>query len=84
MEQADFGAAGPNGDPVICANGKELRLPRELLVGPPSYDPSSGEPPPPNPEEEMVGRCGEGENPHRNARLVPISEDPLRGGRAGG
>ena len=74
MEQDDFAVAAPNGGIVVCANGKELRLPKELVMRPPPpYDPSSGEPPPPNPTEEMVWRCGTGDDPDRHPRLVPTS-----------
>lgn len=74
--QADFGVAGPDGQTVICKNGKELRVPKGLL---------NKLPPPPSQrskadkadEGEKVWRCGEGKDPHRNPKLVDKKDDPL-------
>jgi len=70
---ADFGVAGPDGSPVVCANGKELKVKKDKLFGAPA-NPSRR---PSAPDDEYVWRCGTGANPHLNARLVPRSQDPL-------
>ena len=74
---ASFEVAGPDGNPVVCANGQRLRVVTSELFGPP---------PPPNVlrvqqrtgKEDLVWRCGKGANPHLDPRLVPESQDPLR------
>lgn len=73
---ATFGVDGPDGKPVICANGKELRVPKKLVFGKPTHDPSKMKPPKAD-KRDKVWRCGTGANPHLNARLVPASDDPL-------
>ncbi|HUQ22223.1 MAG TPA: hypothetical protein VM049_04340 [Gaiellaceae bacterium] len=70
---AELAVAGPDGKPVVCANGKELKVKKSELLGPP---PSSGRPVEPQPGD-FVWRCGTGKNPHLHARLVPESLDPL-------
>jgi hypothetical protein len=76
---AAFEVAGPDGQSIVCANGRRLKVPKSQLFGPPSLTPdrlmlqrSS--------KEELVWRCGTGPNPDVNARLVPVSQDPLRTG----
>lgn len=78
-EQATFGVAGPDGRPVICANGEELRVSRDELLAKPTHDPTKVKPVTGrgSGNEEKVWRCGTGANPHLNPRLVPASEDPL-------
>lgn len=71
---AEFGVAGPDGAPVVCANGKELKVKKEKLLGPP---PQPSRQATATDDEEYVWRCGTGEKPHLNARLVPESQDPL-------
>jgi hypothetical protein len=76
---AYFEVAGPDGKPVVCANGLRLRVRGASLFAPP-----------PDPEllagqqraggEELVWRCGKGASPHLSPRLVPVSQDPLRAG----
>lgn len=62
-----FGVDGPDGKPIICANGKELRVPKGLVERPPL---------PPNAQGRSQGeygwRCGTGAAPERNPRLVPL------------
>ena len=70
---AEFGVAGHEGTPVVCANGKELKVKKEKLLAPPPNPSKQAT----APDEEYVWRCGTGENPHLNARLVPDSRDPL-------
>jgi hypothetical protein len=75
-----FGVAGPNGEPLICANGKELRVPAASVLGPPKLNPTAAAKQgllAPKRGEEKFWRCGTGATPHLNARLVPASEDPL-------
>jgi hypothetical protein len=77
---ATIGVAGPDGQPVVCANGKELRVPLSSLLGPPNVTPASAARQAlltPKRGEDRVWRCGTGASPDRNARLVPMSEDPL-------
>src|SRR5918995_6203692 len=67
---AFFEVAGPDGRPVVCANGRRLRVAKSELFGPP---------PPPSVlrvrqrsgKGDLVWRCGSGENPHLDPRLVP-------------
>jgi hypothetical protein len=76
---ASFEVAGPDGEAVVCANGKRLRVKKADLVGPPPAPPSAvaGRR---DPGQDLVWRCGRGADPHLNARLVPESEDPLGSG----
>ena len=71
---SEFAVAGPDGKPVVCANGKQLKVKKADLFGPP--------PPTRRPVEtefgDLVWRCGMGKNPHLDARLVPESQDPLK------
>lgn len=71
--------SGPDGEIVVCSNGRRLKVQKELLFGPPSATPTelrarraavTG--------KDFVWRCGSGANPHLNARLVPQAQDPLR------
>jgi hypothetical protein len=73
---SELAVAGPDGKPVVCANGRQLRVTKADLFGPPPRSPrvvgtSAG---------DLVWRCGSGKNPHLHPRLVPESEDPLRQG----
>ncbi len=79
VEQATFGVAGPDGRPVVCANGKELRVSRDELFAKPTHDPTKVKPviDRGSANEEEVWRCGTGANPHLNPRLIPASKDPL-------
>lgn len=70
---AEFGVSGPDGTPVVCANGKELKVKKEKLLGPPPHPSKQAT----APDQDYVWRCGTGANPHLNARLVPQSQDPL-------
>jgi hypothetical protein len=82
---AGIGVAGPDGKPVVCANGKELRVPLSRLLGPPTVTPATAARDAlltPRPGEDRVWRCGTGARPDLNARLVPTSDDPLTPGRA--
>lgn len=76
---ATFEVAGPDGQPVVCANGRRLKVRKGELFGPPPLTPDRLMLQP-TPKEELVWRCGAGANPHLNARLVPESRDPLRSG----
>lgn len=75
-----FGVDGPDGQPVICANGKELRVPKSKVLGKPTLTPTAAAKQAllsPKRSEEQFWRCGTGANPHLSPRLVPASEDPL-------
>jgi hypothetical protein len=77
---ATIGVAGPDGEPVVCANGKELRVPLARLLGPPNVTPATAAREAlltPKRGEDRVWRCGGGASPDRSPRLVPVSEDPL-------
>jgi hypothetical protein len=74
-----IGVSGPDGEVVVCSNGRRLKVRKELLFGPPPATPAelrarrsaaNG--------HDFVWRCGRGANPHLNPRLVPESQDPLR------
>jgi hypothetical protein len=72
--QADFGVDGPDGKPIVCKNGKELRVKKELLLAKP--------PPPGQLKKEgngknKVWRCGPGPDPDKHPRLIDKAEDPL-------
>jgi hypothetical protein len=70
--------SGPDGEAVVCANGRRLKVPKELLFGPPSITPAQLRAERPEvPGEDLVWRCGKGRNPHLNPELVPRSQDPL-------
>jgi hypothetical protein len=77
----EFEVSGPDGKKVVCANGRTLKVRKEQLLGPPPQAPdqlradraAAG-------GRDLVWRCGPGKNPHRNAVLVPGTEDPLGGG----
>lgn len=70
---AEFGVSGPDGTPVVCANGKELKVKKEKLLGSPPHPSKRAT----APDQDYVWRCGTGADPHLNARLVPQAEDPL-------
>jgi hypothetical protein len=76
---ATFEVAGPDGQSVVCANGRRLQVRKSQLFGPPPVTPDRLMLQRPA-KEELVWRCGTGANPHLNARLVPESQDPLRQG----
>jgi hypothetical protein len=77
----EFGVSGPDGEEVVCSNGRRLKVRKELLLGPPpgrpdqlrAERPASG-------GGDLVWRCGPGRNPHLNPVLVPRAQDPLRDG----
>ena len=74
-----FGVDGPGGKPVICPNGKELRVSStELFSLPPAPEELKRRGAPPESKVDKVWRCGLGANPDRNPRLIPASQDPLR------
>jgi hypothetical protein len=73
---AELGVAGPDGMPVVCANGKQLKVTKADLFGPPPLSRRPVE----TGSGDLVWRCGTGANPHLNARLVPESQDPLQQG----
>ena len=62
FDQASFGVDGPGGQPVVCANGKELRVSKDTL---------RAKPPRPHTKEAraeregnvQVWRCGTGPDP---------------------
>jgi hypothetical protein len=74
--QLDFGVDGPDGQPIICKNGKELRVKKQDLLG--------EKPPPPGQlkkeglEKEngktKVWRCGKGADPDQNPVLVDAEQ----------
>jgi hypothetical protein len=66
--------AGPDGKPVVCANGRKLLVPRELLVAPPSETPAQLRARGATDAREYVWRCGPGAQGHRNPRRVPLGE----------
>lgn len=70
-----FTVSDPDGNVIVCANGKELRVASARILAAPTGAPNAGAP---NPTEDQVYRCGTGRSPHLNARLIPISQDPLR------
>jgi hypothetical protein len=70
--------SGPNGEVVVCANGRRLKVRKELLFGPPAKTPAQLRAQGPGAaDEDLVWRCGKGRNPHLNPELVPRSQDPL-------
>lgn len=69
--------AGPNGEPVTCKNGQQLRIRGRSLIAPPP--PIQLTDSPRQTGESVVYRCGKGANPHLNPLLVPESADPLAG-----
>jgi hypothetical protein len=74
----EFAVAGPDGKEVVCANGRTLKVRKELLLGPPTKTPDElRAQPPAAPGKDLVWRCGHGRNPHLNPVLVPRSQDPL-------
>jgi hypothetical protein len=77
----EFEVSGPNGTEVVCANGRKLKVRKELLLGPPGKTPDElrAERPVAG-GRDLVWRCGRGKQPHLNPVLVPQSEDPLREG----
>jgi hypothetical protein len=77
----EFEVSGPNGTEIVCANGRKLKVRKELLLGPPGKTPDELRAEPPAAEgRDLVWRCGRGKHPHLNPVLVPRSEDPLREG----
>ena len=73
---------GPDGGPIVCQNGKKLKVRTDKLIRPrpplpPNASPRAGGPIA-NPKEDLVYRCGRGANPHLNPELVPESQDPLK------
>jgi hypothetical protein len=76
-----FEVSGPDGQKVVCGNGRSLKVRKELLLGPPPKTPDQLQTERPAPAAgDLVWRCGRGKNPHLNPILVPSSEDPLRKG----
>jgi hypothetical protein len=74
----EFAVAGPDGKEVVCANGRTLKVRKDLLLGPPTKTPDElRAQPPAAPGKDLVWRCGHGRNPHLNPVLVPRSQDPL-------
>jgi hypothetical protein len=71
------GVAGPNGKPIVCANGKELRVKAMLLLAPPPA-PSGAVPPTPA-AGGYVYRCGRGPQAHVQPQLVPSTSVGLEG-----
>ena len=69
---AFVGVAGPDGSAVVCANGKQLKVKKEDLFGPPPAPPGRQAE---SEDSDFVWRCGNGKNPHLNARRVPRAED---------
>ena len=68
FDQATFGVDGPGGQPVVCANGKELRVSKDTL---------KAKPPKPHTKEAKeeegnvkVWRCGTGKDPDKHPRLI--------------
>lgn len=74
--QSSFGVDGPDGQPVICANGKELRVPLSLLRTLPSEHGKAALAKQ-KPAQMLVWRCGTGEDPDKNPRLIDKAADPL-------
>jgi hypothetical protein len=75
---ASFEVAGPDGSPVVCANGRRLKVKSSELFRPPQGPPRTMLER--EPKGDLVWRCGSGANPHANPKLVPESADPLRVG----
>lgn len=74
-----FEVSGPDGETVVCENGRTLKVPKELLFGAPAETPAQlGARRAAAGGRDLVWRCGLGRDPHLNARLVPRAEDPLR------
>ena len=73
-----FEVSGPDGEEVVCANGKKLKVRKELLLGPPPKTPDELRAGPADAGgSDLVWRCGRGKNPHLNPVLIPQSQDPL-------
>ena len=76
FDQATFGVDGPDGQPVVCANGKELRVSKDTL---------RAKPPKPHTKaakaetggKVQVWRCGTGKDPDKSPRLIDKAQDPL-------
>jgi hypothetical protein len=73
---ASVGVDGPDGEAVVCANGKELRISKATLLARPTHDPTKVRPATSR-KGDSVWRCGTAANPDRNPELVPVAEDPL-------
>ena len=77
----EFEVSGPDGKKVVCANGRTLKVRKELLLGPPQQTPDELRAGHANAKgRDLVWRCGTGKNPHLNPTLVPRAEDSLEGG----
>ena len=77
----ELGVSGPDGKEVVCANGRKLKVRKELLFGPPAKTPDELRAEQPAGEgRDLVWRCGPGKSPHLNPVLVPRAQDPLRTG----
>jgi hypothetical protein len=78
FDQATFGVDGPDGQPVVCSNGKELRVAKDKLARKP---PKPGTKDAQAAAEEKgtlrVWRCGTGKDPDKNPRLIDKADDPL-------
>lgn len=78
FDQSTFGVDGPDGQPVICSNGKELRVSKDKLTEKP---PKPGTKDAQKAEAEKgklkVWRCGTGKDPDKNPRLIDKTVDPL-------
>lgn len=65
----EFEVAGPDGESIVCANGKKLKVKTDDLVGPPDKPEKLG--PVVNPTRDFVWRCGRGPDPDKHPRMVP-------------
>ena len=74
---AELEVSGPDGKRVVCANGRALKVRKELLFGPPPQTPDELRAARPAAGGDLVWRCGRGKSPHLNPILVPRSQDPL-------
>lgn len=77
---AELEVSGPDGKRVVCANGRALKVRKELLFGPPAQTPDELRASRPAADGDLVWRCGRGKNPHLNPVLIPRSQDTLSEG----
>lgn len=80
FDQATFGVDGPDGEPVVCSNGKELRISKDKLTEkPPRPETKEARAAKEEKGKLMVWRCGTGKDPDKHPRLLAKTDDPLAG-----